>query len=114
MNTSIEIWLTVAAGGGQLGISGDRLRMLLPTNCPPELKDCIRQHKNQLLKLVQANFLVVSSDILDATSFFWTPDDATKQLLISSGADRGTKQHLHESRAWSALFSTGLQLKKCS
>ena len=47
-----------AAGmSGKLGITGDELRMLLPADCPPELKSAIRRHKPALLELLRLNFL---------------------------------------------------------
>src|SRR5947209_3037988 len=42
MTTPIEILLAVGDIGGRLGIAGDKLRMLLPPDCPAELKDAIR------------------------------------------------------------------------
>jgi len=89
MTTPVEVLLAVADIGGKLGIVGDRLRMLLPPDCPPELKDAIRQQKLGLLELLRFNFLVVHSDALDAT-LFWTPDDATKEALVTAGANTGT------------------------
>jgi len=32
--------------------AGDKLRMLLPADCPPELKDAIREQKFALLELL--------------------------------------------------------------
>lgn len=89
MKTPIEVLLTVANIGGRLGIAGDKLRMLLPPDCPPELKDTIRQHKRELLELFGLNFLVVHSDTVNAT-LFWTPDEGTKESLAAAGADRGS------------------------
>jgi hypothetical protein len=87
MKTSVETLRAVAAIGGKLGIAGDKLRMLLPPDCPPEVKDAIRQHKPALFDLLRLNFLVVKSDTLNAT-LFWTPDEATKESLITNGADQ--------------------------
>ena len=89
MKTPIEVLLAVDGGGGKLGIMGDKLRMLLPADCPPELKEAIRQHKPGLLELLRLNFLVVRSDTLNAT-VFWTPDQATKESLAVAGADPGS------------------------
>lgn len=89
MKSPIEVLLAVAALGGRLGISGDKLRMLLPTDCPAELKAAIRQHKPALLGLLRAEFLIVHSDALK-TTVFWTPDEANKEILIAAGASRGT------------------------
>jgi len=71
MNTPIELLMAVAGIGGKLGIAGDRLRMLLPADCPLELKDAIRQQKAALLELLRLNFTVVRSSIL-STMLFWT------------------------------------------
>jgi hypothetical protein len=76
-----------AAGiSGKLGITGDKLRMLLPADCPPELKSAIRRHKPALLELLRLNFLVARSDTLK-TTVFWTPDEATKEFLTDFGGD---------------------------
>src|SRR5882672_7660586 len=63
--------------------------MLLPSDCPCEVKDAIRQHKAALLELLGLNFLVVRSDTLNAM-LFWTPDETTKRALITAGADAGS------------------------
>ena len=89
MKTPIEVLLAVDGGGGKLGITGDKLRMLLPADCPPELKGAIRQHKSALLELLRLDFLVVRSDTLNAT-LFWTPDEAAKDSLAAAGAELGS------------------------
>lgn len=89
MKTPVDVFLAVDGVGGRLGIARDRLRMLLPADCPPELKDSIRQHKSALLDLLRLNFLVVRSDTLNAT-MLWTPDEATKESLATAGADLGS------------------------
>ena len=89
MNTAIEVWLAVADVGGKLAADGDKLRMFLPVDCRPELKEAIRQHKPALLELLRLDFLVVRSDALKAT-VLWTPDKATKEALAAAGADRGS------------------------
>jgi len=89
MKTPVEILLSVADIGGKLGVAGDKLRMLVPADCPPELKDVIRQQKAGLLELLRLNFLVVRSDTLN-TTVFWTPDEATKESLAAAGADLGS------------------------
>lgn len=86
MTTPFDVLLGVLGVGGKLGQAGDRLRMLLPANCPPELKNAIRQHKFELLELLRLDFLVVRSDALD-TIVFWTPDEVTKGSLVAAGAD---------------------------
>jgi hypothetical protein len=88
MKTPIETFLAVDGAGGKLGIVGDKLRMLLPADCRPELKEAIRQHKSALLELLRLKFVVVHSDILN-TTVLWTPDEATKEFLVTHGADRG-------------------------
>lgn len=88
MKTPVDVLLAVAGVGGRLGIADDRLRMLLPADCPPELKGAIRQHKSALLELLRLDFLVVRSDTLCAT-VFWTPDEATKGSLAAFGAPLG-------------------------
>ena len=95
MNTPIKVLLSVAAVGGRLGPMGDKLRMLLPADCPPEIKCAIRQHKSALLELLRLNFWVVRSDTLNAT-VFWTPDEATRESLAAAGADLGTIYTLTE------------------
>ena len=67
MKTPIETLLAVDVAGGKLGFAGDKLRMLLPADCLPELKDAIRQHKPGLVSLLRLNFLVVRSDTLERT-----------------------------------------------
>ena len=89
MRTPVEILLSVVQVGGQLGIMGDKLRMLLPADCPPELKRAIRQQKLALLELLRLSFLVIRSDALNVM-VLWTPDDATKERLAAAGADRGS------------------------
>jgi hypothetical protein len=89
MKTPVEVLLAVAGIGGGLGIAGDKLRMLLPADCPPELKGAIRQHKSALFELLRLDFLVVRSDTLNAT-VFWAPDEATKESLAAAGADLGS------------------------
>jgi hypothetical protein len=89
VKTPVEVFLAVADSGGKLGIDGDRLRMLLPEDCPLELKAAIRQHKPALLELLRLDFLVVDSDALK-TTVIWTPDEATKEALIAAGAKPGS------------------------
>jgi len=84
----VEVLIAVDSLGGQLGIAGDKLRMLVPANCPQELKAAIRQHKSTLLNLVRLKFLVARSGVLNATVFF-VPDDATKASLVFAGANGG-------------------------
>ncbi len=87
MTTPVDILLAVAEIDGQLGIVGDKLRILLPANCAPELKDAIRQQKPAMLDLLRLDFLVVRSSVINSF-VLWTPDEATKQSLIAAGARR--------------------------
>jgi hypothetical protein len=86
MKNPVQVLLTVARIGGHLSIAGDKLRMLLPADCPPELKDGIRQHKPALLNLMRLTFLTVRSEILEAIVLF-VPDETTKESLVAAGAD---------------------------
>jgi hypothetical protein len=88
MKTPIELLLAVIGIGGKLEIAGDRLRMLLPADCPPDLKDAIRQHKAALVDLLRLTFLVVRSGTL-GTTVLWAPDEATKESLAAAGANPG-------------------------
>jgi len=89
MKTPVELLLAITNIGGRITTAGDRLRMLLPTECPPELKDDIRRSKPALLKLMGLTFLIVRSGVLSATVFF-VPDEATKQSLTLAGAKPGS------------------------
>jgi hypothetical protein len=89
MRTPVELLLTVANIGGRISTAGDRLRTLLPPDCPPELKNEIRQHKPALLKLMRLTFLIVQSGVL-GTIVLFVPDDATKKSLVRAGADSGS------------------------
>ena len=89
MKTPVEVLLTVARIGGRLSVIGDKLRMLLPSDCASELKDAIRLHKPALIDLLQLTFLIVRSDLLNSIVFF-VPDEPTKELLVSAGAEPGS------------------------
>ena len=89
MRTPVELLLIVIKVGGRITTAGDSLRTLLPPDCPPELKDEIRQHKPALLKLMGLTFLIVESRVLGSMVFF-VADDATKQSLILAGAKAGS------------------------
>ncbi len=93
MKTPVDVLLSVAGVGGQLGIAGDNLLTRLPRDCPHELKEAIRQHKLALLRLLQLNFLVVRSDPVGVT-LLWTPDDRYKEWRLSGGffADDGEQE----------------------
>jgi hypothetical protein len=89
MKRAVEVLLRVAAIDGRLGVAGDKLRMLLPNDCASDLKDAIRQHKSVLLEVLQLTFVVVQSGALSATVFF-VPDEATKEKLVTAGAEQGS------------------------
>jgi hypothetical protein len=89
MKTPVELLLTIAKIGGRITSAGERLRMLLPAECPPELKNDIRWHKSALLKLMGLTFLIVRSSVLSTTVFF-VADEATKQSLTLAGAKSGS------------------------
>jgi hypothetical protein len=89
MKTPIEVWISVGALGGRLGISDEKLRVLLPEDSPPEFENMIRQHKAALLDLYRLKFHVIQSDILKAT-VFWAADEQTAKSLAAYGADRGS------------------------
>jgi hypothetical protein len=54
MKTPADILIAVKQEGGRLEPAGKKLRMLLPSNCPPELKEAIREHKSELLCFLEA------------------------------------------------------------
>jgi hypothetical protein len=87
LNRPVEILLKVARIGGQLNAVNGRLRVLLPEDCPPGLKEEIRQHKTALLSLLSLAF-GFRSDVLSSIIFF-VADDATKQSLVRAGVDPG-------------------------
>ena len=86
MKTPIDVILAVDDIGGRLGVAGDKLRVLLPPNCPPSLKEAIRQYKSALLRAIQPGIWIVRSDTLK-TIVLWVPDDATKEWLAGVGVD---------------------------
>jgi hypothetical protein len=89
MKTPVELLLMVTSIEGRLAIAGEKLRMLLPADCPQELKDEIRQHKPALLDLMRLTFLILQSDVLEAIVFF-ASDDVTKESLVAAGAEPGS------------------------
>jgi len=86
MKTPIDALLMIADIGGQLSNEGNKLRLSLPANCEPELKEAIRHHKPALLRLLRLEFHIVQSEALDAIVFF-VADDTTKKSLVAAGAD---------------------------
>jgi hypothetical protein len=87
VKTAVEVLLRVAAIDGRLGAVGDRLRMLLPADCPSDLKEAIRQNKAPLLEVLDLTFSMVQSAALNAIVFF-APDEATKRSLVAAGANQ--------------------------
>src|SRR4029077_17989333 len=88
MTTAVEVLLAVSDLGGHLNAVGDKLRLLLPPDCLPELKDAIHEHKITLLRLLCSTFVIVESRVLNEIVFF-VADEQTKQLLVASGAPPG-------------------------
>jgi hypothetical protein len=95
MNTPLDVFMAVVVIGGKLGITDDRLRTLLPGDCPQELKSAIRQHKVALLELLRLNFWVVQADTLNAM-VLWTFNEATKEALVAAGGDLGSIYTIRE------------------
>ena len=91
MKTAIETLLAVANFGGSLALAErDKLRVLLPADCPPELKNAIRTNKAGLLALLAGPpFVVVRSELLPTELVFWTANDGGRDLLIAHGAAPG-------------------------
>jgi hypothetical protein len=54
MRTPAQIISAVSRLGGKLEPVGNKLRILLPADCSPELKREIRQHKDQLLAVLES------------------------------------------------------------
>ena len=48
--------------GGRLEPAGDKLRVLLPADCSPELKSVIRQHKQEILSLLEGQAAGLAPD----------------------------------------------------
>ncbi|HUI05545.1 MAG TPA: hypothetical protein VL486_00915 [Verrucomicrobiae bacterium] len=88
----LETILKVADIGGSLYMAGpDRLKMLLPVDCPAELKDSIRRNKVRLLALLSGPpFLIVRSEMLPDEPLFWTTNKEGCELLVEHGAPRGS------------------------
>jgi hypothetical protein len=98
MKTPVQVLLAVAEVGGQLSVADAGLRTLLPADCALELKREIRQHKPSLLNLMKLSFLIVRSEILDATVLF-VPDETTKESLVADGADAAAVYTMAELNA---------------
>ena len=91
MRTPVEALLGVAEIGGNLGLADEnKLRVLLPADCPRELKEAIRTYKPGLLALLTGPpFVVVRSGLLPTELVFWTASDEGRDLLITHGAPAG-------------------------
>ena len=89
MKTPVEILRSVKQAGGRLEPAGDKLRMLLPADCSPDLKDAIRQQKSELLVLLEAQAADLPTDCAS-----WLP--VARQVLAGEfdGADRSTLESL--------------------
>jgi hypothetical protein len=81
--------LLSVARSGRLSVAGDKLRLLLPADRVPDLKDDVQRHKPALLNLMRLSFLIVQSCALDAMVLF-VPDETTKESLVSAGAEPGS------------------------
>jgi hypothetical protein len=89
MKTPGDILRAVNQEGGRLESAGDKLRVLLPPDCSPDLREAIRKHKNELL------------DILATSAANLSPDCApwlhiARQVLQREfdGADRSMRESL--------------------
>jgi hypothetical protein len=81
----VQTLLVVSDLGGRLCVEGDKLRMSLPAETLPDVKDSIRQNKTALLRLLNSTLLIVKSHVLNDIVLFVSDDD-TKQLLVTYGA----------------------------
>ncbi len=84
--------LAVSSVGGRLHAAyPDKLKMLLPVDCPPELKEAIRQNKSALLALLLGPpFVIVRSELMPSETFFWTVSEEGRELLVTHGAPAGS------------------------
>ncbi len=85
MKTAIQIVSEVNAIGGRLTLAGDKLRTMLPRNCPLELKTAIRANKPEIMVLLKARSLHLSADCGP-----WLY--VARQILVGEfdGADKST------------------------
>ena len=56
MKTAIEVFLAVAGRGGNLGIAGDRLRMLLPADWAPRSCPAMRESSSAPSTILHLTF----------------------------------------------------------
>ncbi|HEY3862040.1 MAG TPA: hypothetical protein VGO59_09145 [Verrucomicrobiae bacterium] len=89
MRTPSEILLAVKQAGGRIEPAGDKLRVLLPVNCPPEIRADLRQHKRELLDLLEAKAANLPPDCA-----LWM--HVANQVLAGEflGADKSTVESL--------------------
>ena len=62
MRTPVEIMRAVTQVGRRLEPAGDKLRVILPADCAPELKSVIRQHKREILSLLEGQAAGLAPD----------------------------------------------------
>lgn len=105
MKNPFEVLVGVVKIGGSLGIDeSGALRVRVPRTFPPSLKNSIQRHKLGLVELLRRNFLLVRSEVLK-TTVIWTPDDQTKEALISAGAGGG---YIYTSAELAYLINGGV------
>ena len=105
MRTPTEILLAVKQAGGRIEPAGDKLRVLLPADCPPEIKADLRQHKPEVMALLEAKAANLPPDCAP-----WL--HVAKQVLAGEfdGADKSTVEavtiglrHVRHQRCREAL-----------
>ena len=62
MKTAIQTVSEVNAIGGWITLAGDKLRTMLPRNCPSELKTAIRANKPEIMVLLEAKAAHLTPD----------------------------------------------------
>jgi hypothetical protein len=62
MTTPHEIYLEATRRGLRLEPRGDRLAVIPPKRCPPDFAAVLHQHKFELLDLLEAQILNLTSD----------------------------------------------------
>src|SRR5207302_4864033 len=90
MMAALEILLSVRRVGGHLEPAGDKLRVVLPADCSPDLKRAIRQHKRELLDWLETRTVsCLTSDCIP-----WL--HVARQILEGEfdGCDSSTRESL--------------------
>ena len=89
MTKASEIYCSVREVGGRIEPAGDKLRVLLPADCKPELKASIREHKRELLDWLETREVQLSPDCIP-----WL--HVARQILAGEfdGADNSTVESL--------------------